>query len=61
MAGVIQPSMENIQKISNFFKNNARVGATLTFDFDKQGDDWHHSGLSSAGDPIYEIWSVRKK
>lgn len=50
-----------LENIEFFSKNNARVGATLTFDFDKQGDDWHHSGLSSAGDPIYEIWSVRKK
>lgn len=49
------------ENIEFFSRNNARVGATLTFDFDKQGGDWHHSGLSSAGEPIYEIWSMRKK
>lgn len=49
------------EKIEFFSRNNARVGAKLDFDFDKQGDDWHHSGLSSSGEPIYEIWSLRKK
>jgi hypothetical protein len=47
--------------IEFFSRNKSRVGAKLSFDFDKKDDDWHHSGLSSAGEPIYEIWSLRKK
>ncbi len=47
--------------IEFFSRNNSRVGAKLSFDYDKQGEDWHHTGLSSNGDPIYEIWSIRKK
>lgn len=43
-----------------FSRDNSRVGATLSFDFELKGEDWHHSGLSSKGDPIYEIWTVRK-
>lgn len=50
-----------IENIDFFSRNNNRVGAVLSFDFDKKGDDWHHSGLSSAGEAIYEIWSIRKK
>jgi hypothetical protein len=50
-----------IETIEFFSRNNARVGASLDFTYDKKGEDWHHTGLSSTGDPIYEIWSIRKK
>jgi len=49
------------ETIEFFSRNNARVGAQLNFEFDKKDNDWHHSGLSSAGEPIYEIWSIRNK
>ncbi|MGY6558896.1 MAG: hypothetical protein ACXIT9_06405 [Nitritalea sp.] len=45
---------ENIQFFS---RDNARVGASLSFSFERVGDDWHHSGKSSTGNPIYELWS----
>ena len=42
----------------DFFSRNAdRVGASLTFDGKIENGNWHHSGLSSAGEPIYEVWS----
>lgn len=45
---------ENIQ----FFSRDAsRVGASLTFDAEIRQGDWHHSGKSSKGEPIYEVWS----
>lgn len=47
------------EKIEFFSRDNSRVGATLEFDFDLKDKDWHHSGLSSKGDPIYEVWSMR--
>ena len=41
-----------------FFSRNAdRVGATLTFDYEVEGDKWMHSGKSSSGNPIKEIWT----
>lgn len=41
-----------------FFSRNAdRVGASLTFNYEVDGDKWIHSGLSSSGSPIKEIWT----
>lgn len=41
-----------------FFSRNAdRVGATLTFDYEVDGDRWIHSGKSSSGNSIKEIWT----
>ncbi len=45
-----------------FFSRDAnRVGASLTFDFSLPEGDWRHSGKSSSGDPLDEIWSKREK
>ena len=48
------------EKILFFSRDNSRVGAVLTFDGEIKDNQWHHSGLSSKGDPIYEIWSRDK-
>lgn len=48
------------EHIDFFSRDNARVGAVLEFDFELKTQDWHHKGLSSKGDPIYEIWKMRK-
>lgn len=39
-----------------FSRDNSRVGASLTFDAKVEGDKWQHSGKSSKGDPVNEIW-----
>lgn len=49
-----------IEDIEFFSKDISRVGARLTFSYDFKNTDWHHSGLSSKGTPIYEVWSLRK-
>lgn len=41
-----------------FSRDNSRVGASLTFDGRIENEQWHHSGQSSKGDPIYEVWSL---
>ncbi|NGM63106.1 hypothetical protein G5B30_14445 [Sphingobacterium sp. SGG-5] len=41
-----------------FSRDNSRVGNTLEFKGEIKNKDWHHNGLSSKGDPIYEIWSL---
>lgn len=48
------------ENIDFFSRDNSRIGASLEFDFEIKGDEWHHKGLSSKGDPIYEIWSLRE-
>lgn len=45
------------ENITFFSRDNSRVGASLEFQFEVIEGKWHHSGKSSKGDPIYEIWS----
>lgn len=47
------------ENIEFFSRDTSRVGASLNFTYELQEGDWHHSGLSSKGDPIYEVWSLR--
>lgn len=47
------------ENIEFFSRDDSRVGATLEFDYELKDGDWHHSGLSSKGQPIYEVWSKR--
>lgn len=48
------------ENIDFFSRDNSRVGASLEFEYEKKAGKWHHSGFSSKGDPIYEIWSTRQ-
>lgn len=45
------------ENITFFSRDDSRVGASLEFDFEVIDKQWHHSGMSSTGNPIYEIWS----
>jgi hypothetical protein len=45
------------ENIEFFSRDSSRVGASLSFDGKVENGEWHHSGLSSKGDPIYEIWT----
>ncbi len=47
------------EHIEFFSRDNSRVGAALPFHYELVDGAWHHSGKSSKGDPIYEIWSSR--
>ncbi|HYF30866.1 MAG TPA: hypothetical protein VD993_07090 [Chitinophagaceae bacterium] len=44
------------ENIEFFSRDNSRVGASLTFDGKIEDGAWHHSGLSSRGEPLNEIW-----
>jgi len=46
-----------VEQIEFFSRDDKRVGASLSFNYELKDGEWHHSGLSSAGAPIYEIWS----
>lgn len=45
------------ENIEFFSRDDSRVGASLGFDYEVKNGEWHHSGKSSKGDLIYEIWS----
>jgi hypothetical protein len=48
------------EHIEFFSRDSSRVGSSLSFDGRLENGDWHHSGLSSRGDPIYEVWSRKE-
>ncbi|MCW3463783.1 hypothetical protein [Chitinophaga nivalis] len=45
------------EKIDFFSRDNARVGATLTFKGKVTDNSWDYQGLSSKGEALHEIWS----
>lgn len=45
------------ENIEFFSRNSDRVGASLQFDGKLVDGHWHHSGLNSSGEPLYEVWS----
>ena len=46
--------------IQFFSRDDSRVGAELSFQFERKGNDWHHRGKNSQGEPLYEIWALRE-
>ncbi|MFY0650732.1 MAG: membrane or secreted protein [Cyclobacteriaceae bacterium] len=47
------------ENIEFFSKDPNRVGASLEFNYKLLDGKWNHSGKSSKGNDIYEIWSLR--
>lgn len=48
------------ENIEFFSRDNSRVGASLEFDYKLENGKWRHSGLSSKGDPLDEVWTRRE-
>ncbi len=48
------------EHIEFFSRDSSRVGASLSFDDKIENGKWIHTGLSSTGDPLHEIWSRMK-
>lgn len=44
------------ERIEYFSRDNNRVGNHLTFNWQLNNGRWDHSGKSSKGDPIHEVW-----
>ncbi|WP_276496258.1 membrane or secreted protein [Pontibacter litorisediminis] len=44
------------EHIEFFSRDSSRVGASLGFNFEVQDGKWLHSGTSSTGKPINEVW-----
>lgn len=49
------------ENIEFFSRDSSRVGGSLSFDGKLVNGEWHHSGLSSRGEPIYEVWSRKEQ
>ena len=47
------------ENIDYFSRDNKKVGISLSFSYLINGQDWHHKGFSSKGDPLHEIWAFR--
>lgn len=45
------------ETIEFFSRDSTRVGASLQFDGKVDGDNWQHSGKSSKGEDLNEVWS----
>lgn len=52
---------EYTENIEFFSRDDSRVGASLPFNYELVDGAWHHSGNSSRGAPIYEVWSLRSE
>lgn len=48
------------ENIDVFSRDNSRVGAKLEFNFALEEGHWRHSGKSSKGEPIDEVWTKRE-
>ncbi|MEM0940040.1 MAG: membrane or secreted protein [Bacteroidota bacterium] len=48
------------ENIEFFSRDDSRVGASLVFNYEIKDGKWHHSGNNSRGEPMYEVWSMRK-
>ena len=51
---------EYTENIEFFARDNSKVGTSSKFNYSLVYGKWHHSGLSSKGDHIHEIWSVKE-
>jgi len=51
---------EYTERIEFFSRDDSKVGRNLPFSYELIDGVWHHKGLSSKGNPIHEIWSIRE-
>ncbi|WP_245795578.1 hypothetical protein [Arenibacter nanhaiticus] len=47
------------ENIGFFSRDNSKAGAVLSFQYEVIANEWYHSGKSSKGDPLHEIWAKR--
>ncbi len=48
------------ENIEFFSRDNSKAGLSLEFNYSIENNEWNHSGFSSKGDPLHEIWIIRK-
>lgn len=47
------------EQIDFFSRDNSRIGTQLSFQGKRDGNQWQHSGLSSKGAKLFEIWTLK--
>lgn len=47
------------EHIEYFSRDNNKAGMSLSFEYNRKGNDWYHKGKSSKGQPMHEIWTQR--
>ncbi|HYG38476.1 MAG TPA: membrane or secreted protein [Cytophagales bacterium] len=45
------------EHINFFSRDSSRVGMDLTFNYEVNGDAWHHTGKSTTGNKVDEVWT----
>ena len=48
------------ENIEFFSRDNSKAGLSLQFNYSIENNEWDHSGYSSKGDPMHEIWIRRE-
>ena len=48
------------ENIEFFSRDNSKAGLSLQFSYSIENNEWNHSGYSSKGDPMHEIWIRRE-
>ncbi|MBK7289602.1 MAG: membrane or secreted protein [Chitinophagaceae bacterium] len=48
------------ENIEFFSRDDSKAGVSLKFDYGLIDGKWNHTGFSSKGEPLNEIWSVRQ-
>ena len=48
------------ENIEFFSRDNSKAGLSLEFSYSIENNEWNHSGYSSKGDPMHEIWIRRE-
>lgn len=48
------------ENIEFFSRDDSKAGVSLKFDYSLIDGKWNHTGFSSKGEPLNEIWSVRQ-
>ncbi len=51
---------EYTENIEFFSRDNTKAGLSLKFNYSLIDGRWNHTGSSSAGEPLHEIWTVRQ-
>jgi len=50
---------EYTENIEFFSRDDSKAGLSLKFNYELIDGNWNHTGFSSKGEPIHEIWSLR--
>lgn len=49
-----------VETLDFFSKDNNRVGKNLSFSYTLNGKEWEHTGVSSTGSRVHEIWEKQE-